>query len=101
MITNKNEAKVMVKHISCDCKCKFNSAIFNSNQKWNDKTVQYKYKNYCKCKRDYSWNLSTCICMNSKYAKSFADTSVTEYNEAIYQQKRQILQQQIFRVLLQ
>ena len=25
MITNKNEAKTMVKHISCDCKSKFNS----------------------------------------------------------------------------
>ena len=25
MITNKNEAKAMTKHISCDCKCKFNS----------------------------------------------------------------------------
>ena len=26
MITKKNEAKTMTKHISCDCKCKFNSA---------------------------------------------------------------------------
>ena len=25
MITNKNEAKAMTEHISCDCKCKFNS----------------------------------------------------------------------------
>ena len=25
MITNTNEAKKMAKHISCDCKCKFNS----------------------------------------------------------------------------
>ena len=27
MITNKNEAKTMTKHISCDSKCKFNSTI--------------------------------------------------------------------------
>ena len=27
MITNKNEARAMTKHISCDCKCKFNSTI--------------------------------------------------------------------------
>ena len=33
MITNKNEAKAMTKHISCDCKCKFNSTTCNSNQK--------------------------------------------------------------------
>ena len=32
MIANKNEAKTMTKHISCDCKCKFNSATCNSNQ---------------------------------------------------------------------
>ena len=29
MITNKNEAKTMTKHIPCDCKCKFNSTHFN------------------------------------------------------------------------
>ena len=33
MITNKNEAKAMTGHISCDCKCKFNSTKCNSNQK--------------------------------------------------------------------
>ena len=31
MITNKNEA--MTEHISCDCKCKFNSTVCNLNQK--------------------------------------------------------------------
>ena len=30
MITNKNEAKAMTKHISCDCKCKFNSKTCNT-----------------------------------------------------------------------
>ena len=30
MITNKNEAKTMKKHISCDCKCKFNCTTCNS-----------------------------------------------------------------------
>ena len=29
MIANKNEAKTMTEHISCDCKCKFNSTIRN------------------------------------------------------------------------
>ena len=37
-IKNKNEPRKMVKHISCDCKFKFNSAICNSNQKLNNKT---------------------------------------------------------------
>ena len=30
-ITNKNEAKTMTKHISCVCKCNFNSTTCNSN----------------------------------------------------------------------
>ena len=53
-------------HISCDCKCKFNSATCNSNQKWNNETCQCECKNYRKCKKDYSWNPSTCISKNSK-----------------------------------
>ena len=57
----------MKEHISCGCKFKFNSAICNSNQKWNYKTCQ------CKCKI-YR------ICDNSKHLKS---TSVTECDEII------------------
>ena len=53
MITNKNEAKAMIEHFSCDCKCKFNSTICNSNQKWNNKTCQCESKNYSTCKKDY------------------------------------------------
>ena len=34
-----------------------------------------------KCKEDYSWNPSTCICENSKYLVSIADNSVTECDE--------------------
>ena len=37
MKTNKNEVRSMREHISCNCKCKFNSAICNSNEKWNNK----------------------------------------------------------------
>ena len=46
MIANENEAKVMTKHIPCDCKCKFNSTTCNSNQKWNNRTCQCECKNY-------------------------------------------------------
>ena len=67
MITNKNEAKVMTEHISCDCKCKFDSSIYNLNKKWNNRTCQCRCKNYHMCMKDYSWNPSTCICENSKY----------------------------------
>ena len=54
----------MVKHISCDCKCNFNSTTCNSNKKWNNETFQCECKTYHMCKIDYSWNLSTCICEN-------------------------------------
>ena len=46
-MANKNETKTMKKHISCDCKCKFNSTSYDLNQKWNNKTCQCECKNYC------------------------------------------------------
>ena len=44
------EAKTLIKHISCDCECQFNSATFNSNQKWNNDKHQCEYKKYGTCK---------------------------------------------------
>ena len=44
----------MTEHISCHCKCKFNSIICNSKQKWNDKTCQCECKSFAKGERDYS-----------------------------------------------
>ena len=61
-----------LKHISCDWKCKFNSKTCNLNQKWKNKTCQCECKNYHKCKKDYSWNLSMYF-ENSKYLKTLAD----------------------------
>ena len=83
MITNKDEAKAMAEHISCDRKCKFNSTICNSKQKRNKKTYQCECKNCRKRKNDCTWNPSTCICENSKYLKSVGDTAVTEYDEIV------------------
>ena len=40
MITEINEAKPLIKHISCAYNGKLNSTTCNSNQKWNDKTCQ-------------------------------------------------------------
>ena len=33
MIIRTDEAKSLVKHTSCDCKCKFNNTTCKSNQK--------------------------------------------------------------------
>ena len=51
----------MLKHISCDCKCKFNSWTCNSNQKWNNEICQCECKNYHTCKNGCRWDSSTCI----------------------------------------
>ena len=40
----------MEKHISCDCKYKFNNTTYNSNQKWNIEACQCKCKNSCTLK---------------------------------------------------
>ena len=58
MVTRMNEVKTLVKHISYDCKCKFASRTFNSNQKWNTVLIdkcQSECKKYCTCKKGYGW----------------------------------------------
>ena len=72
-----------MKHISYNCKCKFNSTKCNSDPKWNNKTCQCEFKNYCMCKKDDSWNRSTCICENAKCLKSIVDGSIIMCNEII------------------
>ena len=83
MIADKEEAKEMTEHISCHCKCQFDSTTCNSKQKWNNKTCQYECKNYHKYEKDYSWNPSTCICEKRKHLKSVDDTSVTRCDEIV------------------
>ena len=73
----------MEKHILCDCKCKYNSTICDSNQEWNNKTYYCKCKNHHTCQKDYSLNPTTCTCENTKYLKRIDDTSVIENNEII------------------
>ena len=51
IITRTNEAKTLVKHTLCDCKCKFNIATCNLNQKWNNGECQCEYKKYCTCEK--------------------------------------------------
>ena len=36
MIKGTNESKALIKHISCNCKCKFEGIKCNSNQKCNN-----------------------------------------------------------------
>ena len=70
-------------NISCNCKCKFNSATCNSNQKQNIETCQWECKNYRTCKIDNDRNPRICIYENSKYLKSIAYSSVFKCDEII------------------
>ena len=45
MITGINESHILTKHISCECKCKFEVRKFNSNQKWNNDKCRCDCKN--------------------------------------------------------
>ena len=45
MITGINESKTLTKHISCECKCKFDERKCNSDQWWNNDKCK------CECKK--------------------------------------------------
>ena len=83
MITRRNEAKTLVRDVSCGFKCKSNSSACNSNQKWNNEKCQREYKKYWTCKKGYSWNPSACIFENRKYLKGLVDTSVIVCDDII------------------
>ena len=76
MITGINVLKTLTKHISSECKCKFDGIKCNSNQWWNNN------KCLCHCKKvqvrekDYVCNPATCNCENGKYLLSVMDDSV-------------------------
>ena len=44
MITRINESKTLIKHMSCECKCKFDCSKYNSSLKWNKNRRQYECK---------------------------------------------------------
>ena len=75
IITGINESKTLTKHISCKCKCKFDSRKFNSNQKWNNDKCRCECKKHHKYEKDYIWNPDTCSCKNNTYLASITKDS--------------------------
>ena len=53
-----NELKTLAKHISCQCKCKWECRRCHA------------------CEKYYIWNSATCICENGKYLASIMDNLV-------------------------
>ena len=74
---------MLVKHISCDSKCKFDGMACNSNQKLKNGTCQCEFNNYQTFKKDYSWNPSPCNSENGKYLGSISDDSKSVCDEII------------------
>ena len=78
-----NESKTLTKHISCECKCRFDGRKCDSGQWWNiDKC-------WCKCKKPHVYekdsvgNLSACNCENGKYLASIMKDSAIVRDEFI------------------
>ena len=83
MITGINESKTLTKHISCECKCKFDKTKYNLNQWWNNNKCGCECKKHPLCEKDYVWNTTVCICENGKYLASIMDDSVITCDEII------------------
>ena len=47
MITGINQLKILTKHISCECKCKFDGRKYNSDQCWSNDKCR------CECKKHH------------------------------------------------
>ena len=82
MITGINELKTLTKHISCECKCKFDGRNCNSDKWWNNDKRRCECKKDI-CEKDYICNPSTCICKNGKYLGSIMDHSAIICDEII------------------
>ena len=78
-----NESKTITKHISYECKCKFDERKCNSNQWWNNDKCWCEWKKHHICENDYIWNPTTCIGGNRKYLASIMDDSVITCDEII------------------
>ena len=75
MITGINESETLTKHISCECKCRFDGKTCNSDQWCNNYKCQCESIKRHICQKDYVWNPATCSCENRKSLASITDDS--------------------------
>ena len=83
MITEINESKTLTKHISWECKFKFDGRKCNSNQWWNNDKCRCEYEKRHVCEKDYIWNPATCSFENGKYLESIMDNSAIMCDEVM------------------
>ena len=87
MITEINESKMLTKHVSCECKCKFDGRKCNSDQKWNIDKCRCKCKKHHIYELEYIWNPATSSSKSNKYLASIIDDSVLTCDEIIEETK--------------
>ena len=83
IITGINESKTLTRHISCECKCRFDGRKCNSNQWWNRDKCRCECKKHNICEKDYTWNPATCSCKNGKYLAPIMNDSAINCDEVI------------------
>ena len=66
MIAGINESKTLIKHISCECKCRFDGIKCNLDQWWNNDKCRCECEWHHVCEKNYVSNPATCICKNWK-----------------------------------
>ena len=66
MIAGIDEGKTLTKHISRDCKCRFDAGKCNSDQWWNNDKCRCDFKKRHICEKDYVWNPATWSFENGK-----------------------------------
>ena len=85
MITGINKSRTLIKHISCECKCKFGGSKCNSNRKQdNDKChgTRKNLKEHCLCKK-IMFRILLNVFPNGTYLENIIDDSVIIFDEII------------------
>ena len=77
MITGKNESKTSTKHLSCECKCKFDCRKHNSYQKWDSDKYWCEFEKQKTCEKNYTCNPAICSCENGKFLANIMLDSFT------------------------
>ena len=83
--------KTLAKHVSYECKCKFDGRKCNSDQWWSNDKVNVGVKTSF-CEKDYIWNPCTCNCQNGKNLTSIVDDSAITCDKIIetYHEERNL-----------
>ena len=93
--------KIVTKHISCKCQCKFDGRKCNSNQKWINNKCWCECKNpkeYNTFEKDYIWNPVICSFKTVEYLENTIEDSVITCNKVINDAENQQMCQQMLRL---